>query len=664
LAFAQLPTQSSLSSSNLLCLPNHHSQPVSSRSSIVSCVSFQEDGMKLSSLVGSAATLLLAGFSSAKAVPVDAIVPRDFSADLRNFHQIQQLLHNLRSRIGVPFSAMRNVGLPFHQTLEVKPLDLVLLPSGYCFSCSTPPHTEPDQSKPPNPFHNEMVELDESQLLVACTDNTSDAKPDEWPLMKACPGQEKVLRDFLFDVCGHGSRLAIPKARLEKAPVFQIDKRTCIPMNSKQTACSTTPSSTTASFTISPLTLKSGNKSGDPLQDLLSSIYQPKSLPATTTSLVTASAKTLASTKTPSASAASTPTSTKPEATSTSSSAFPSPPKPTKLPTLTLTKRRILAPSNDGPPDPVAYAAYASAASVAGLQREKDYWNAMHSAKASEASARRAAAASESAFSASRERRHAAASASYHSCIQMIQHYRLPLNTVFCESVSSASTAAPSSSKEHKLAARAQEPVQAPSSTITVSFLSTTTEHEVIVSTGGYPNGATVVPRPSKLTKSLVARASAVEATQAAVSTSGSSGISASIAALTSTEADQLLLSTPVRQESGLEESSAVCTSILSTTAADKVIEDRHRGHHHHYTLRFGRPCSNRPTYPTRDPLWRDPDHTPTRATPPTTRTTTVEMTAGPQLLSSINSIYRQWGVPTVREFKYAEVEKKTFGIP
>jgi len=70
-----------------------------------------------------------------------------------------------------------------------------------------------------------------------------------------------------------------------------------------------------------------------------------------------------------------------------------------------------------------------------------------------------------------------------------------------------------------------------------------------------------------------------------------------------------------------------------------------------------------------RDPLWRDPNRTPimaapTRAAPPTTRTTTVVVTAGPQLLSSINSIYRQWGVPTLREFRYEEVEKKTFGIP
>jgi hypothetical protein len=330
-----------------------------------------------------------------------------------------------------------------------------------------------------------------------------------------------------------------------------------------------------------------------------------------------------------------------------------------------LTKRRIAAPSNYGPPDPATWAAYASAATVAGLQREKDYWNAMHSMKASEASAQRAAAASESAFSASRKSRHTAASANamdaYHSHMQTIQDYRLSA------SVFLASAAALSSSKEHKLA---QKSVQAPSSIITVSFLSTTIEHEVIVSTRGYPNGHTVVPRPAKSTKSLVARAPAVEATQAAVSTSGISGISASIAALSSTKADQLLFSMPVRQESDLEESSAFCTSILLTTIADKVIEDRHRVHHHHHWTIGHRPCLTRPTYPTmRDPLWRDPDRTPimaapTRAAPPTTRTTTVVVTVGPQLLSSINSIYRQWGVPTLREFRYEEVEKKTFGIP
>jgi hypothetical protein len=244
--------------------------------------------MKLSSLAGCATALLLAVFPIADAAPkppIDAIVPRDFSAALRNFNQIQQLMHNLRSRIGVPFSAMRNVGLAFQQTLEVQPLDLVLLPNGYCFSCSTPPHTEPDRSKPPNLFHNEMVELDESQLLVACTDDTNGQRPDEWPLMRACPGQEKLLRQFLSGVCDHGNRLAIPKARLEKAPVFQVDKRTCMPLVPNQSTCSTTPLSTHTTSTLMSSTFRTETSTsrtlGDRLQDLVSSMYQHRNYSTT-----------------------------------------------------------------------------------------------------------------------------------------------------------------------------------------------------------------------------------------------------------------------------------------------------------------------------------------------------------------------------------------------
>ena len=254
--------------------------------------------MKVPAFVGCAAALLVTVRPRAQASPrppVNAIEPRDFSADLRNFNRVQHLLHNLRSRIGVPFSAMQNVGLAFQQTLEVQPLDLVLLPTGYCFSCSTSPHNPPDQSKSPDPFRNEMVELDESQLLVACTDNTSDAKPDEWPLMKACPGQERLLREFLTDVCNHGSRLAVPKARVEKAPIFQIDKRICMPMNPKQINCSTTPLSAQVTSTLPPSTFRTERGTTgtlrDRLQDLISSMSQYKSVSGTITAPSTASSQ-------------------------------------------------------------------------------------------------------------------------------------------------------------------------------------------------------------------------------------------------------------------------------------------------------------------------------------------------------------------------------------
>jgi hypothetical protein len=207
----------------------HHSKQAFSRSAILIRIFLQDVDMKASTLFGGGTTALLAGFLLAQGAPVDAIAPRDFSADLPNFSQVQLMLHNLRSRIGIPFTAMRNVGLNFNHTLEVKPYDLVLLPSGYCFSCSTSPHGGPDYAKGPNPFRNEMVEVDESQLLIACTDDSAGGKADDWPLMRACPGQEEVVRTFLLDISSYGSKIAIPKARLENAPLFEVGKHICMP---------------------------------------------------------------------------------------------------------------------------------------------------------------------------------------------------------------------------------------------------------------------------------------------------------------------------------------------------------------------------------------------------------------------------------------------------
>jgi hypothetical protein len=315
--------------------------------------------MKIFTLIGSTATLLLIGIPIAQGAPVDAVAPRDFGADLRNFGKIQQLMYNLHSRIGIPFSAMRNVGLSFNQTLEVKPIDLVLLPSGYCFSCSTPPHGEPDYVRRPNPFRNEMVELDESQILVACTDDTEGGKPNEWPLMKACPGQEKVLREFLLDVSSHGSRLAVPKARLENAPVFEVDKRTCMPKDPKQTTCSTTPSFTSTPSTGSTSTLRSASsdmlplsKSSHQLQDYISSIYQPKSIPFVPAAATTTSTGISASTKPISVFAVSGPTFTKPVALSTSSFTIASSTNSVELATRSSRRQVTVAPF---PADPTSW---------------------------------------------------------------------------------------------------------------------------------------------------------------------------------------------------------------------------------------------------------------------------------------------------------------------
>ena len=342
---------------------SHHSKQASSRSVILSRIVLQDFDMKASTLFRCVTTALLAGFLLAQGAPVDAIAPRDFNADLRNFSQVQLMLHNLRSRIGIPFTAIRNVGLNFNHTLEVKPLDLVLLPSIYCFSCPTFPHGGPDFSKRPSPFRNEMIEVDESQLLIACTDDSAGDKADEWPLMRACPGQEEVLRTFLLDVCSDGSRIAIPKARLENAPFFEVGKHICMPEGPERTSCSIT-----LSFTSAPLTVPSSSLEisyaeivlSSRLIDLkayISSIYQQKILPNTKLSIASSTTATrnaatastisgLSGTKLDATPAPSSkiPSSTnhieqqtimKPETTFSTSSSMPSITKPAKRPRST-----------------------------------------------------------------------------------------------------------------------------------------------------------------------------------------------------------------------------------------------------------------------------------------------------------------------------------------
>jgi len=283
--------------------------------------------MKASTLFGGGTTALLAVFLLAQGASVDAIAPRDFSADLRNFSEVQLLLHNLRSRIGIPFTAMRNVGLNFNHTLEVKPLDLVLLPSGYCISCSTFPQGGPDFAKRPNPFRNEMIELDESQLLIACTDDSAGGKADEWPLMRACPGQEEVLRTFLLDVCSHGSRIAIPKARLENAPVFEVGKHICMPKDPETISCSITPSFTSAPSTVPSSSFKTSYAeialSGRliDLKAYISSIYHQNTLPNKKLSMASS---TTATTNAVTTSTVSSLSVTKPDATPAPSSMIPS----------------------------------------------------------------------------------------------------------------------------------------------------------------------------------------------------------------------------------------------------------------------------------------------------------------------------------------------------
>ncbi len=222
---------------------------------------------------------------------------------------------------------MQNFGLNFNHTLEFKPFDLVLLPSGYNFNCSTSPYGGPDCAKGPNPFRNEIVEVDESQLLIACTDDSEGGKADDWPLMRACPGQEQVLRTLLLDISSYGSKIAILKARLENVPMFGVGKHICMPDDPERTSCSMTPSFTSAPSTVPSSSLKTFDAEislSSRLIDLeaySSSIYQLKTLPNTEFSMASS---TSANTNAATASPISSFTVTKADATSAPSSMIPS----------------------------------------------------------------------------------------------------------------------------------------------------------------------------------------------------------------------------------------------------------------------------------------------------------------------------------------------------
>lgn len=196
--------------------------------------------MQLHSILLFASALLFALIHGAPASTIAAFQTRDFSDDQRHFHQIIQLLHNMRGRIGVPFSAMVNVGLEYPMTVEIDPLDLALLPSGYCFSCENCAATLTNSTQS-SPFRNTMVELDETQFIMLCAQ--LDEHGFEWPIMRLCPNQIHVLLWFLAELRTRGGRVAIPKGRILKAPLMEVDKYRCMP-RSPQTTCAPMPTGT------------------------------------------------------------------------------------------------------------------------------------------------------------------------------------------------------------------------------------------------------------------------------------------------------------------------------------------------------------------------------------------------------------------------------------
>jgi len=189
--------------------------------------------MQLLSLPSVLLAALLATCVQSSPAPI-GILARDFSDDSRNFNQIVQLMHNMRTRIGIPFKAMVNIGLQYPQTVEIDPLDLALLPSGYCFSCDTH-HANPDESKHPNPLANSMIEIDEDQLILICAESDEE-HGFEWPLVKECPGSKDILKDFLVDLRLKGNRVAVPKSRVLKAPLLETGRR-CMPKDPSKTTC-------------------------------------------------------------------------------------------------------------------------------------------------------------------------------------------------------------------------------------------------------------------------------------------------------------------------------------------------------------------------------------------------------------------------------------------
>jgi hypothetical protein len=138
--------------------------------------------MKLPTLFHSLlAAALLTPFSPIQCAPLET---QDFSDDLRNFNQTILLLHNIRSLIGVPSSALLNPSPSFTGTfpLELHPLDLALLPAGYSFGSSATPvdnHLKPK---------DEIIKLDETQLIVICADS-DDEHGFEWPMVERCEGR-------------------------------------------------------------------------------------------------------------------------------------------------------------------------------------------------------------------------------------------------------------------------------------------------------------------------------------------------------------------------------------------------------------------------------------------------------------------------------------------
>jgi hypothetical protein len=90
------------------------------------------------------------------------------------------------------------------------------------------------------------LEIDEEQIIIICAEVDEEHGP-ELPFMKACPGQQEVLEQFLTDLQTQGSRLAVSKERLEKAPLLEWNYIAgeggyrCVPKDANGVECSVVP---------------------------------------------------------------------------------------------------------------------------------------------------------------------------------------------------------------------------------------------------------------------------------------------------------------------------------------------------------------------------------------------------------------------------------------
>jgi hypothetical protein len=172
---------------------------------------------------------------------------RDYPGNSRSFNDITRLLNDLDAHIAVPVSAISHVGLRWPLQFDLSPNAFVLLPQSYTFNNPAAlelsnmraseieisnkigsigekavVNVSPSLSQvnyfvgvKGNAFVGELVEIDPKKILAVCT-------------TPACLEAEETLKSFVNDLVDRGSKLAVTKEVLEKAPFLNPNERHCI----------------------------------------------------------------------------------------------------------------------------------------------------------------------------------------------------------------------------------------------------------------------------------------------------------------------------------------------------------------------------------------------------------------------------------------------------